>query len=103
VAGITYSIKNLSAGLGGSQYTGTAVFDNVTAAYAGTWIAVASDANGCSSDTASTTVVINPAVSPTVTITSTATNICPGTQVNFTATATNAGNSPVYQWLLNSN
>ncbi len=59
--------------------------------------------NGCSSDTASTTVVINPTLSPIVTITSSATNICPGTQVSFTATVTNAGNSPIYQWLLNSN
>jgi gliding motility-associated-like protein len=103
VAGITYSIKNPNAGLGGSQYAGTAVFDNVTAAYSGTWIAVASDANGCTSDTASTKVIINPAVSPTVMINSSGINICPGTQVSFTATATNAGNSPIYQWLLNSN
>jgi gliding motility-associated-like protein len=100
--GITYFIENPGAGLGGGQYASTAVFDNVTAAYSGTWIAVASDANGCSSDTASTTVVINPTVSPTVTITSSATNICTGTPVSFTATATNAGNSPTYQWLLNS-
>ena len=99
--GTTYFIENPSAGLGGGQYASTAVFDNVTAAYAGTWIAVASDTNGCTSDTASTIVVINPAFSPTVTITSSATNICPGTEVSFTATATNAGNSPNYQWLLN--
>ncbi|MDP4265623.1 MAG: gliding motility-associated C-terminal domain-containing protein, partial [Bacteroidota bacterium] len=101
--GTTYFIANPSAGLGGGQYASTAVFDNVTAAYAGTWIAVATDANGCTSDTASTTVIINPNISPTVTITSSATNICTGTQVSFTATAINAGNSPTYQWLLNGN
>jgi gliding motility-associated-like protein len=100
--GITYFIANPSAGLGGGQYASTAVFDSVTTAYSGTWIAVASDANGCTSDTASTTVVINPTVSPTVTITSSATNICAGTKVNFTATAINAGNAPTYQWLVNS-
>ncbi len=38
--------------MGGGQYTSTAVFNNVTSAYAGTWIAVATDANGCTSDTA---------------------------------------------------
>jgi hypothetical protein len=48
-------------------------------------------------------VVINPTISPIVTISSSATNICTGTQVNFTATASNAGNSPTYQWLLNGN
>ncbi len=101
IPGTTYLIENPGAGLGGGQYTSTAVFDNVTAAYSGTWIAVASDANGCSSDTARTTVVINPNVFPTVTISSSATNICTGTQVSFTATAVNAGNSPAYQWLLN--
>lgn len=101
IPGTTYLIENPGAGLGGGQYANTAVFDNVTSAYSGTWIAVASDANGCSSDTARTTVVINPAISPTVTITSSATNICTGAHVIFTVTATNAGNSPTYQWLLN--
>ncbi len=100
--GTTYFMENPGAGLGGGQYASTAVFNNVTAAYAGTWIAVATNANGCTSDTASTTVVINPTLSPTVTITSSATIICPGTQVIFTAIATNAGNAPTYQWLLNS-
>ena len=99
--GTTYFIQNPSAGLGGGQYASSVVFDNVTAAYAGTWIAVATDANGCTSDTASTTVVINPTLSPTVTISSSATNICAGTQVTFTATAINTGNSPTYQWLVN--
>ncbi len=101
IAGTTYFIKNPTAGLGGGQYTSQAVFNNVTAAYSGTWIAVATDANGCTSDTASTTVVINPTVTPTVTISSTATNICAGTQVIFTASVINAGNSPTFQWLLN--
>ena len=100
IPGTTYFIKNTASNLGG-QYTSTAVFNNVNSAYAGTWTAVATDANGCTSNTASTTVVINPAVSPTVTITSTATNICTGTPVTFTATPANAGNSPSYQWLLN--
>ena len=102
IPGTTYFIENPSAGLGG-RYASTAVFNNVTAAYSGTWIAIATDTNGCSSDMASTIVVINPIISPTVTISSSATNICAGTQVNFTATASNAGNSPTYQWLLNGN
>ncbi len=103
IAGTTYFIENPGTGLGGGQYSSTAVFNNVTDAYAGTWIAVATNLNGCTSDTSSTVVVINPTFNPTVTITSTATNICAGTQVSFAATAIDAGNSPIYQWLLNGN
>jgi gliding motility-associated-like protein len=101
-AGTTYLISNPVSGLGGVQNTSIAIFNNVTAAYGGKWIAVATDANGCTSDTGSTTVVIDPTLSPTATITSSATNICTGTLVTFNATAINAGNSPTYQWLLNS-
>ncbi|MDO9186840.1 MAG: PKD domain-containing protein [Bacteroidia bacterium] len=43
----------------------------------------------------------NPSLVPTITITSSATTICPGTLVNFTATATDGGTTPVYQWQLN--
>ncbi len=102
VAGTTYFISNPGAGLGGGQYSSVAVFNNVTAAYGGTWIAVATDANGCTSDTSSTKVIISSTLSPTATITSSATNICAGTLVTFNATAINAGISPTYQWLLNS-
>jgi gliding motility-associated-like protein len=102
VAGTIYFISNPGSGLGGGQYTSTAVFNSVTAAYGGSWIAVATDANGCISDTGKTTVVIDPTLSPTATITSSATNICAGTLVTFNATAINAGVSPTYQWLLNS-
>jgi gliding motility-associated-like protein len=100
--GTTYFISNPGSGVGGGQYASIAVFNNVTAAYAGTWIAVATDLNGCMSDTGRTTVVVNPTLSPTATITSSATNVCAGTLVTFNATAINAGTSPTYQWLLNS-
>jgi gliding motility-associated-like protein len=100
-AGATYFIANPVSGLGGVQNISVAVFNNVTAAYGGTWVAATTDANGCTSDTARTTVVISPTLSPTATITSSATNICTGTLVTFNATAINAGTSPTYQWLLN--
>jgi gliding motility-associated-like protein len=53
--------------------------------------------------TVSTAVVVNPILSPKVNITSSATNICAGAAVSFTANVSNAGNSPTYQWLLNGN
>ena len=47
------------------------------------------------------TITVNPAVTPSVSITSSATNICSGTSVIFTATPTNGGDSPSYQWKKN--
>ncbi|MBL0080328.1 MAG: choice-of-anchor J domain-containing protein [Bacteroidetes bacterium] len=47
------------------------------------------------------TMTVNPSVAASVNIAPTATNICAGTNVTFTATPTNGGATPVYQWKLN--
>lgn len=47
------------------------------------------------------TITASSAVTPAINITSTATNICPSTSVTFTATTTNGGSSPTYQWKKN--
>ncbi|MFN8305193.1 MAG: gliding motility-associated C-terminal domain-containing protein [Ferruginibacter sp.] len=44
--------------------------------------------------------VINPVV-PAVNIVASATSICSGTPVTFTATPLNGGSAPVYQWMIN--
>ncbi|MBV4360411.1 FG-GAP-like repeat-containing protein [Pinibacter aurantiacus] len=41
-----------------------------------------------------------PAAAPTVAISSNANSVCSGAQMTFNATATNAGNNPVYTWLV---
>lgn len=47
------------------------------------------------------TMSVTANVTPSVSITTTANNICSGTSVTFTATPTNGGTAPSYQWKLN--
>ncbi|HEX2532135.1 MAG TPA: right-handed parallel beta-helix repeat-containing protein [Chitinophagaceae bacterium] len=44
---------------------------------------------------------VTPSVQPTATIMASATSICPGAQVTFSATGTHTGNTPVWQWKRN--
>jgi hypothetical protein len=47
-------------------------------------------------------ITVNPIVTPGVNISASTTNTCGNNQVTFTATATNGGSSPVYQWYVNN-
>jgi gliding motility-associated-like protein len=57
----------------------------------------ASAANTTSNTISITTTIVTPSVS----ITSTTTSICSGGSVTFTATPTNGGAGPTYQWMIN--
>ncbi len=46
--------------------------------------------------------IVNPIVTPSVSITSNANNVCVGTQVNFSATPVNVGVNATYSWRVNS-
>ncbi|MFM7725503.1 MAG: hypothetical protein ACKO7B_02280, partial [Flavobacteriales bacterium] len=83
--------------------TGSALsFGNQTAA--GSYIVVANSlaSGNCSNNmTGSVAVNINPSVNTAVTISTTATSICTGTSVTFTATPQFGGSAPTYQWRVN--
>ena len=49
------------------------------------------------------TMTVNPRLTPGINITGPTTAICAGTSATFTATATNAGPAPTYQWQINGN
>lgn len=51
----------------------------------------------------SITITVNPSVAPSVVISASSTNICVGASVTFTATPTNGGTIPAYQWKVNGN
>lgn len=55
-----------------------------------------------SSVTSSTvTLTVTPTTPPSISIVSSSSDVCSGTSVTFTATASNAGSAPTYQWYSN--
>lgn len=79
------------------QSSGTS--GTLTAADAGTYHAVVTSQEGCVSTTNS--VVVNANYTPAVNIAATATEICAGSPVTFTANVSNAGTNPVLAWSRN--
>src|SRR4030095_8454477 len=59
--------------------------------------------NPATSNAIATTVIANQPVSVTIASSDADNTICAGTSVTFTATPTNGGSSPSYQWKLNGN
>jgi gliding motility-associated-like protein len=75
------------------------VNSSYTPSTAGTYTAMVSDEYGC--NVTSNPVKINPTVPPSVSITASATSITPCNPATFTASSTNGGDKPSYQWQVN--
>jgi hypothetical protein len=80
---------------------GTASSVTVSPSTSTTYQVTGTAENGCT-NTASTTVTVNPNLPASVSVGASATTICSGASVTFTATPTNGGASPSYQWKVGS-
>jgi hypothetical protein len=91
-------------GATGATYTTPATLSGI-ANYTVQLTSNASCANPATVTSQPFTITVNPAVIPAVSINSSipGNTICAGQSISFTATATNGGNNPQYQWLVNGN
>lgn len=90
-----------NVGTNSTTYTDAALADNDVIKCVMT--TDASCALSASVESAGITMNVNPSGNPAIGIVATATTICSATSVTFTATATNGGTTPQYQWKKNGN
>jgi len=89
-----------SAVIAGQTGASITVSPSATTAY---WVRIVGTTSPCTSNTdgATASVTVNPSLPASVSIAASATTICSGTSVTFTATPTNGGATPAYQWKVN--
>ncbi|CAN5613741.1 hypothetical protein BH10BAC3_BH10BAC3_14220 [soil metagenome] len=95
-----WKVNGINAGTNSSVFT-TAALANSDAVS----VVLTSDATPCATGNPATSnsivIIVNPVLPVSVSVAASATTICSGASVTFTATAVNGGGSPSYQWKLN--
>ncbi len=95
-----WQVNGANVGTGGTTYTSSTLTNGQIVT------CILTSSSPCASPTTATsnaiTMVVNPIVVPSVSIVASPSGaICVGTSVTFTATPTNGGTTPTYQWQLN--
>ena len=93
-----YSAPTGTAG----QTSGSQTPSSLTAGSTVYYVSRQSTVTGCEGPRTPVTVVINPSVTPVVSVSTTSASTCAGSPYVFTATPTYGGAAPVYAWLLGS-
>lgn len=95
------SVVLTSSAATGNVWSNGATTQAITVTSTGNYTVTFTNGNGCSSTSLVTAVTVNPSVVPSLSISTPNTTICSGVSATFTATATNGGPTPAYQWKVN--
>jgi Leucine-rich repeat (LRR) protein/PKD repeat protein len=94
-----WQVNGANVGTNSNTYTSTTLSNNNIVS-----CILTSNAN-CASPTQvgsnNINMLVNPNLTPSVTISATSTTVCSGSTIDFTANATNGGVTPAYQWQVN--
>src|SRR5690348_262359 len=94
-----WKVNGTNAGSNSPIFTSTTLTDNDVVTVVMT--SNATCATGSPATSNAVTMNVNPNLPASVSIAASATTICAGTSVTFTATPTNGGTAPTYQWKVN--
>ena len=85
----------------GNTWSNGATTNSITVTTSGMYDVTYDNGAGCTSPSSGILVTVIPNLIPSVSISTPSTSLCSGANVQFTATPTNGGTAPAYQWKKN--